>query len=98
MEKQREKEPSPIDPDIERLSKTIENLKIRPYLSSLSNPWKVMWLGFLRGLATGFGTIVGATLLISLAIIIISRMVVHFGGVPVVGEWVRWLGDQLIKK
>lgn len=87
-----------IDNDVKKISKSIENMHLRPYLETLANPWKVMWLSFLKGIATGFGTIIGATILVSLVIYILSRLIVHFGGTPIVGQWLQWIGQQLVKK
>ena len=78
----------------EKLVRAIENLHFNEYLDIIGRPGKVFWLSFLKGVATGFGTIVGATVIVSLTIYIISLL----GGVPVIGEWFSWLGKMMIRK
>lgn len=51
--------------------------------------WRLMLFQFLRGLAFGLGTVLGATILVS--IIVYSLSSIDF--IPVVGEWARQIAE-----
>jgi hypothetical protein len=52
-------------------------------LETLNNP--PLWRSFLQGLLTGFGTVVGATILIALMISLLQNFIT----IPVIGDFVR---------
>lgn len=45
--------------------------------------WRMILNNFLGGLAWGFGTVLGATVVVGLVVLIISRL----GGVPLIGSF-----------
>jgi hypothetical protein len=49
---------------------------------------------FLRGIALGFGTVVGATIVVSL----IAYMLAQVDYVPVLGEWANRLADEIQRR
>lgn len=51
-------------------------------LDNLNHP--TIWRSFFQGLLTGFGTVIGATILITIAITILQNFIT----VPLIGEWV----------
>jgi len=54
-------------------------------------PKLLIWRGFLIGLASGAGGIIGAALVIAL----IGLLIRVFGGLPVIGEWLVNVGQKL---
>lgn len=50
-----------------------------------NNPGKLMWRGFLIGLASG----VGGTIGVAIIIILLTIMTRQLGGIPVIGEALR---------
>ena len=50
-----------------------------------NNVWRLMWWQFLRGLAFGLGTVVGATALVSVVALILGQ--IEF--IPIIGEIAR---------
>lgn len=55
----------------------------RGYTRVHISTWKVILNNFLGGLAWGFGTVLGATVVVGLVVIIISKL----GGVPLIGSF-----------
>lgn len=51
-----------IEEKIDKLSVKIEMAKISNYITYLESPKKILWSNFLAGVARGFGTIVGLTI------------------------------------
>ncbi len=79
--------------DYEKLGRAIEAALINDYINLLGNTRKQMVSGFLRGVATGFGTVVGATLVVALVIWILGLL----GGLPFIGDYLKGAGDAITK-
>ncbi len=66
--------------------------RLDEYIDLMNRPWRLAWLNFLSGVARGVGMVVGggivATVLILVAVRVLSAMLHHVGGMP-------WVGDQL---
>ena len=73
------------------LAKEIHRLKGLEFVKVLKHPWKLMGLSFLKGAMVGFGTIVGAGILISVFFFIISKI----SFVPVIGEFIEEVVGQI---
>tara|TARA_E500000305_G_scaffold111786_1_gene127561 strand:- start:6266 stop:6637 length:372 start_codon:yes stop_codon:yes gene_type:complete len=56
--------------------------------------WKLMWFQFLRGLAFGFGSVAGATILVSIVGYVLNQMEV----VPIVGEWAKQMATEIMNE
>jgi hypothetical protein len=66
--------------------------RLDEYIDLMNKPWRLVWLNFLSGVARGVGMVVGggiiATILILVAVKVLSAMLHHVGGLP-------WVGDQM---
>jgi len=51
----------------------------------------MLWVQFLKGLALGLGTVVGATILVSATVVILSN--IDF--IPTIGDWASQIADQM---
>lgn len=61
----------------------LEVLKdVRAKLTEIASP--PIWRSFLNGLILGFGTVIGATVLIAILIAVLQ----NFISIPVVGNWI----------
>lgn len=82
------RKPKHADPDEDALVGEIR------YLSSLhffrkQNSWsRMIWYNVVRGMAFGFGSLVGATVIVYIAIAILSQMVSHVDFVPLLKDWI----------
>ncbi len=71
-----------ITREIDRIAKIVERMNLGDYLGLLQRPGRLLWLNFLAGLSRGLGTILGATLLVSLVVWIIHQIIAtHLPGV-----------------
>ncbi len=53
--------------------------------------WRMIGYQFVRGLAMGLGTVVGATVLVSLMVYFLSQIEL----VPIVGEWAKQIAEEI---
>lgn len=80
--------------DKETLTNTIRDLLDHKLLRDYSSTWRILWLNFLRGLAFGLGSVIGATILVYLTIQILAQ--IEF--IPILGEWAVQLIEQIETK
>jgi hypothetical protein len=55
------------------------------------HPGPLVWRGFLVGLASGLGATIGVALVLALLGFILREL----GGLPIVGEWLQGVGNNL---
>ncbi len=68
---------------------------IERYGVYFKNPWKIFWTNFLRGVAWGFGTVIGMTILTVIFVSLVSYLINLFGGLPVIGKLISRFGDYI---
>lgn len=74
--------------------KNIENqdlVSLDGILETLKNKRKLLWLNFKSGFVRGFAGVIGA----ALAIVLIGFVVAKLGGLPVIGEFIKQIGDAV---
>ena len=79
--------------DYEQLGKAVEAALVKDYIHLLHSTREQIWSAFVRGIFTGLGTVIGATLVVAMLLWILT----FFGTAPIVGEFFRSLGDALKK-
>lgn len=88
-----------LEDKVARLSATMERVNLAEYLRLLNNPWRLLWVNFLAGLARGIGMAVGGTILFALLLYFLSRVAVW--NLPVLSEFianlVRMVEEQLLR-
>lgn len=77
--------------EVKELSEEISRLKDMEYMKVFKNPWKFMWFAFLKGLMVGFGSILGASVLVGVFVYILAQISL----VPVVGDFVEDIMTQI---
>mgnify|MGYP000909807201 CR=1 FL=1 len=71
---------------IDELSLNIERLNLAEYVDLLRDPKRLLYINFLGGIARGFGTAIGFTLLGALAVYILQRIVIL--RLPIIGTFI----------
>jgi hypothetical protein len=77
--------------DYEKLGRAIESALIDDYIDLLGNTRRQLWGAFMRGIVTGFATVVGATLVVALVVWLLHVL----GGLPVVGQYLQGAGQKI---
>jgi hypothetical protein len=71
-----------ITREVDRIAKLVERMNLGDYVGLLQRPGRLLWLNFLSGMARGLGTILGATVLVSLIVAVAQRIIAsHLPGV-----------------
>lgn len=81
-------DPGPRDELVQKvadLSMAIEKSEIAPYVELLRNPWRLLYVNLLAGMARGLGSAIGFTLLSALALYVLNWLVKS--NLPIIGEF-----------
>ena len=81
------------DNEIKKLSEAIKNLNNNNIFKIYNSTKKILFISFLKGLASGLGWIIGATILVSILTFALSQ--IQF--IPILGEWVSKLITEIRK-
>lgn len=57
------------------LAENMEKMKLAEYVKLLDNPWRLLYVNFIAGIARGLGVAVGFSVLGALFLIILKRLV-----------------------
>ena len=74
-----------------RLVGVLTKLSDQKFFYIYNSLWRLMFVSLLRGLASGLGFVIGATILVSLLTFLLSQ--IEF--IPILGEWVSNLIIQI---
>ena len=79
------------DHEIKKLSEAIKSLNNNNIFKIYNSTKKILFISFLKGLASGLGWIIGATILVSLLTYILSQ--IEF--IPILGDIVSQLIEEI---
>jgi uncharacterized membrane protein len=80
-----------LSKEIRLLSKEIARMKDMEVIQVFKNKWKFLGYSLLKGIMIGFGSVLGATLFISLFIYLLAQI----SFVPVVGDFVKSVINEI---
>ena len=86
-----EQKPDETQRAIERLTQEVERLNTHRFVTLHNSLWRLLGYNFLRGLAFGLGSVLGATLLVSFLVYWVAQ--IEF--IPVIGEWAAQIVEQI---
>ena len=78
---------------IKKLESSIRKLGEHYFFEINGSLWKIVWFSLLRGLAFGLGTVLGATILVYVLVLLLSQ--IEF--IPIIGEWAARIIEQIQK-
>ena len=76
-----------------RLAEAIETLNDHNLMRIYSSSWWIIWTNFLRGLAFGLGSVIGASLLVYITVQVLAQ--IEF--IPILGDWALRLIPEIEK-
>ena len=76
-----------------RLAEAIETLNDNNLMRIYSSSWWIIWTNFLRGLAFGLGSVIGASILVYITVQILAQ--IEF--IPILGDWALRLISEIEK-
>ncbi|MDG4647973.1 DUF5665 domain-containing protein [Roseibacterium sp. SDUM158017] len=83
--------PAGLDAEVRALREELAHLRRHRMFVIYQSVPRVLLLRFATGMAAGFGTVVGATLLLSVIVWALSQ--VEF--VPIIGDWAVRISDEI---
>jgi hypothetical protein len=54
----------------------LERAKLAEYVQLMNNPWRLLWLNFIAGLARGVGIAIGGSLLVGVLLYLLSQIAI----------------------
>ena len=78
---------------IEKLEQAIKKFSQHNFFTMYESIWSIIFFSLIRGLASGLGWVIGATLLVSILTFFLSQ--IEF--IPIIGNWVSRLIEQIQK-
>jgi hypothetical protein len=76
-----------------RLAEAIETLSDHNLMRIYSSSRRIIWTNFLRGLAFGLGSVIGASILVYITVQILAQ--IEF--IPILGDWALRLISEIEK-
>ncbi len=77
--------------EVRKLTKEVKSLRKLEFVKILKHPWKFLGMSFLKGLMVGFGSVLGASVLVALFLYILSQI----SFVPIIGDFVEEVLTQI---
>ncbi|RPE64871.1 hypothetical protein EDD53_2636 [Pacificibacter maritimus] len=74
------------------LNAELSRLNQHRFVQLHDSTWKLMWFNMLRGLAFGFGSVAGATIVVSIVGFFLNQIEV----VPIIGEWAKQIAAEIM--
>lgn len=71
---------------VAELALNLEKMKLAEYVELLNNPWRLMYINFLAGLARGVGIAVGFTILGAIVLYFLRQLVML--NLPLIGSFI----------
>ena len=69
--------------EIKRLARSLEAINKHNLLRTYDSTWNILWYNFIRGLAFGLGTVIGATILVY----VLLQFLAQIEFIPILGDW-----------
>lgn len=91
MPKDSDNDSPDLSAEVHLLRTEVARMNAHRFIRLHDSLWKLGLFQFYRGLAFGFGSVVGATLLVSVAVFSLSQ--IDF--IPIIGEWARQIADMI---
>ena len=77
--------------ELRALRHEIERFNDHRFVRIQNSWWRMMLNSFMRGLAVGLGTVLGASILVSMTVYFLSQ--IDF--IPVIGDWAKQIAAEL---
>ena len=84
-----------LNKNIEKLASHFEKANIKDYLSYAGNPWKVLATNLLAGIMRGFGLAIGATIILAIIMIVLTKILSHLITLPFIGQQIAQLVEMV---
>lgn len=77
--------------EVTSLTQEVQKLKDMELIQIFKHPLKFLWFSFLKGVMVGFGSVLGASLVVGIFLYLLTQISL----VPVIGDFVQKVIDQI---
>ena len=77
--------------ELRAIRSELQRLNAHRFVRQMNSPFWMMGSTFLRGLALGLGTVMGATIIVSL----VAYLLAQIDYVPVLGDWAKRIAQEM---
>lgn len=81
------------DTELQQIRNALDTLNQHKFVRLFNSTPKMIWFQFLRGVAFGFGSVVGATIVVSILLAFLAQ--IEF--IPIIGEWAQQIMEEVKK-
>lgn len=75
-----------LEDRVRELAVNMEKMKLAEYVDLLENPYKLLYINFISGIARGLGIAIGFAILGAILVLILQRLVAL--NLPVIGDFI----------
>jgi len=79
---------------MQRIEKELKRLNSHKLVEIYNAIYKLLFYQFLKGMAFGLGSVLGATIIVSILVYLLSQ--IEF--LPIIGEWVQLITQEIKKQ
>jgi hypothetical protein len=84
-----------LNDKIDKLAAHFEKATIQDYMKIVGNPWKVIGMNLMAGIMRGFGLAIGATIILAVIMIILTKVLSQLITLPLVGQQIAQLVEMV---
>lgn len=77
--------------EIQKIREELHTLNQHKFIRTHNSTFRMLWLFFLKGVAFGLGSVLGATIVVSILISLLAQ--VEF--IPIIGEWAKEIIQEI---
>ncbi len=77
--------------DLRGVHAELHRLNTHRFVRIHNSVWRLLTFQFVRGLAFGLGSVIGATILVS----VIGYTLAQMNFIPIIGEWAKQIADMI---
>lgn len=71
---------------VHALALLLERAKLADYVQLMHNPWRLVWVNFIAGLARGVGMAIGGTVLVALLLFLLTQVAIL--NLPLISDFI----------
>lgn len=77
--------------ELQKIRAALDVLNQHKFVRLFNSTPKMLWFQFLRGIAFGLGSVIGATIVVSILVTLLAQ--IEF--IPIIGEWTQQIIEEI---
>lgn len=77
--------------ELQKIRDALETINSHKFIRALNSAPRMIFFQFLRGIAFGLGSVIGATIVVSFLVYLLSQ--IEF--IPIIGEWTQMILEEI---